>query len=312
MKTFTSKEYMLIDIANLAGMDKLLWEDRIEWAKNNWSTFPASSADKPYQYQVAIDQFIGAMRGEQWTKPIGLDATMSGVSIMAVLEHCIASGTATNLCDPSQRYDIYTEVGDEFGFTREQIKRPLMTTFYSSVAQPKALLGDDYPRFLSAVTEKLPGAWDVLKSLEAMHDPDNPIVQWTLPDGHVAQIKHLMPMDHRIETENLGSFTYRVYENMPTDNYRQLAPNVIQSLDAYIAREVVRRVKGEVLPIHDAFYSLPKNMNAVRQAYIDSLVSLATTDLNPMFEEIAGVKVNWVKQDNNFVDLLKTAEYALS
>ena len=127
MRLFTSEEYMLIDISNLAGMDKLTWDQRIQWAKDNWETFPIELTDKPSQYHIAIRQYAGALNGETWTKPIGLDATMSGVSIMAVLEHCIASGIATNLCDPSKRYDIYTEVANEFGFSREQMKRPLMT-----------------------------------------------------------------------------------------------------------------------------------------------------------------------------------------
>ena len=312
MKEFTSEEYMLIDIANLAGMDKLLWGDRIQWAKDNWDIFSIKDADKPHQYAEAIKQYTGARKGKVWTKPIGLDATFSGVSIMAVLEHCIPSGIATNLCDSSWRYDVYTEVADEFGFTREEIKQPLMTTFYSSVATPKALLGDRYPEFMESVITKLPGAWDVMKSIEAMHDPDMAIVQWTLPDGHVAQVKHLAPVDHRIETDKMGSFTYRIYENLSTDNHRQLCPNVIQSLDAYIAREVVRKCNGKVLPIHDAFYALPKDLNAVRKAYVNALVKLAETDLTKMYEEIAGKKINWIKQDNDFVALLRNAEYALS
>lgn len=45
MKTFTGWQYLLIDLANQFGHDKLTFEDRIQWAEANLNDLEAL-ADK--------------------------------------------------------------------------------------------------------------------------------------------------------------------------------------------------------------------------------------------------------------------------
>lgn len=80
MQLFTPFEYLLIDIANHQGLDKELFDDRIEWVKSNIHNLEAfvKDAADPAQYVKAVL----ALRQAQAGKPIGhmisLDAVCSG------------------------------------------------------------------------------------------------------------------------------------------------------------------------------------------------------------------------------------------
>lgn len=80
MQTFTPIEYLKIDIANLHGEDKLTWNERLDWFKENEPRLEmlTEEADKPAQYFTAVDAYRKAIRGEINHHPIALDATSSG------------------------------------------------------------------------------------------------------------------------------------------------------------------------------------------------------------------------------------------
>jgi hypothetical protein len=80
MKQYTPFEYLCIDIANCKGMDKELFETRIQWVLSNIHCLEAyiAQADDPALYVKAVL----AMRQAQAGMPIGhmisLDAVCSG------------------------------------------------------------------------------------------------------------------------------------------------------------------------------------------------------------------------------------------
>lgn len=64
------------------------------------------------------------------------------------------------------------------------------------------------------------------------------------------------PVSKKIEIDEMdhATFTHRVYVNMAMPTGISLAANIIQSIDAYIAREMIRRSHNqgfEMLAIHD-------------------------------------------------------------
>lgn len=80
MQTFTGYEYLLIDAANNFGLDKLLFEERINWATQNLSNLEtmASLAETKPLYIKAVMAIRKAQAGLPMSHVVGLDAVCSG------------------------------------------------------------------------------------------------------------------------------------------------------------------------------------------------------------------------------------------
>lgn len=114
MKCFNGIEYIAIDVANSFGHDKMEFEDRIKWVKDNIDNLEAleSGADKKTLplYRKAVMALRKAMKGEATGHLVGLDAACSGMQIMSAMTGCIAGAAATGLVNPNKRADAYTIV----------------------------------------------------------------------------------------------------------------------------------------------------------------------------------------------------------
>lgn len=80
MQEFTPLQYLQIDIANLAGKDKLSWDDRLLWFKENENNLLSlvEKADKPHQFYAAVLNYPQVAAGAINYHPVALDATSSG------------------------------------------------------------------------------------------------------------------------------------------------------------------------------------------------------------------------------------------
>ena len=80
MKEFNPMQYLAIDIANQFGLDKVTYEERIQWVKDNLNYLEeyGNEAEEPLLYYKAVK----ALRTAQAGKPIGhtvaLDSASSG------------------------------------------------------------------------------------------------------------------------------------------------------------------------------------------------------------------------------------------
>jgi len=256
MKTFTGYEYLLIDIANQFGLDKLLFEDRIQWVKTNMDKLESLEVDadnKPL-YQKAVMALRKAQQGKPTGHLVGFDACCSGIQLMSVLTGCVAGATATGLVDPNKRADAYSAVTNEMqnilgstvGVSRQQAKEALMTSFYGSKAKPKEIFGEDTPElnaFYEAAIRVAPGAWELLQDLLNSWNAFALVHEWKLPDGFDARVKVMTKKEARIEVDELGhsSFTYEFYENEGTAKGLSNVANVVHSVDAYVLRTIHRR-----------------------------------------------------------------------
>ena len=114
MKCFNGIQYIAIDVANSFGHDKMEFEDRIKWVKDNIDNLEAleSGADKKSLplYRKAVMALRKAQQGMPSGHLVGLDATCSGMQIMSAMTGCIAGATATGLVNPNKRADAYTIV----------------------------------------------------------------------------------------------------------------------------------------------------------------------------------------------------------
>lgn len=293
MQRFTGWQYLLIDLANQYGLDKELFEDRIEWATNNLDMLEmlADTADNKPLFIKATMAIRKAQMGISTGHLVGFDGVCSGMQIMSALTGCLAGAEATGMVDPNKRSDAYTEVTkamngllgnqgtDQIIVKREHAKKATMTSLYGSRAQPIRIFGKDTAEidaFYAAMNTVAPGAWSLLQDLLASWQPTALMHAWQLPDGFEAKVKVMTKVDEedprsRVEVDELGhsSFTYVYYINEPQKKGLANAANVIHSVDAYLLRSIHRRCNYNTQVVRFAVMALNYTKDKASEQLVD-------------------------------------------
>ncbi len=287
MKSYTPFQYMLIDLANHFGLDKVTFEERIQWATDNIKNLEALSAQAETVplYKKAVLAIRQVQSGKPTGHLVGLDSVCSGIQIMSAITGCIAGATATGLVDPDVRADAYSSLtqamnniliqqGLSVDISRDNAKRAMMTSFYGSNLVPKEVFGEDTPElnaFYQAANIVAPGAWELLQELLSSWQANAKVHAWTLPDGFYARVKVMQKKEARIEVDELdhATFTYYYYENEGTKSGLSNAANVIHSIDAYILRSMHRRCNYKPNELINALSILNAEIN-YRNTYATS------------------------------------------
>lgn len=324
MQLFSGFEYVQIAIANAHGKDKLNWEERIEWVEGQ-SLGELQERDveakEPILYRKAIRALDDAHNKRETGFIMGLDATASGLQMMAVLMGCKKTATRVNLVNTGSREDVYTFINNKMGadVPRDDIKQAIMTFFYGSRIIPKQLFPD--PKVLNTFFEYLetymPGAMECMSLMQSCWMKDNYIHQCTLPDGHLNRVRVFNIEDKKIEVDELNHavFTHRGIVCKPQDKGLCLAANITHGVDGYVCREMYRKSKEqgfELLTIHDSFWAHPNNMNKVRINYNDIMADIAdSTLLQDMLREVTGYEGTINKYSSDLGDYVRQSNYAL-
>lgn len=323
MTKFTPLQYILIAIANHFGLDKVSWQERIEFSENMFARSTVRDclleAKEPLLMQKAINAYYDALSGKPTGYIMSLDATASGLQIMACLTGCKYTAQEVNLLNTGKRENIYQKVADKMELPLDVVKKPVMTHYYNSKRQPEEAFGTRVNEFLDIIEELLPGAEDAMVDIQSCFRNDVLANKWTLPDGHVAYVKNMVAVDKRIEVDELdhATFTHRVYENSTVKFDLSLPANIVHSIDGYICREMYRRAYAqgfELLSIHDSFWASPNYMQNVRENYRDILIDISKMNLlKSILREITEEKdLVYYKHSNNLHTYIQDAEYALS
>jgi len=328
VQTFTGIEYIKIDVANKFGLDRLKWKDRLWWTDDNRSNLTSHSAQakEPLAFDKAVRALVQAENGESLNHIMGLDATASNIQIMAAMSGCRESAKAVNLIDTGNREDVHESVADEMTkimdhkIDRNTIKKPLMTHFFGSEAQPRSIFGEGegYDSFVGAVNNKLPGPAELMHLFQAHWNPMATKYTWAMPDGHVVHIPVSEKVDKGLEIDEANHlrFTYRAEVVRPQQQGKALAANIVHSVDGWMCREMIKRanVQGFYLAtIHDCFYAHPNYMNKVRQLYKEVMAEVADMNMVTMIlSQISGTYVGYHKLSSGLSQDILESEYALS
>jgi hypothetical protein len=289
MVCFTGWQYLLIDAANTFGLDKLLFEERIEWAEKHLDKLEEmviNAETKPLFYK-AVQAIRKAQKGLPSGHLVGLDACNSGVQIMSALTGCVAGATATGLVDPAVRADAYsktTEVMNEIlhhqgislDVPRDDAKAALMTSFYGSKKTPEDIFGKDTPELMAfhqAAMTVAPGAWELLQDLLASWQPFALYHSWKMPDGYDVKVKVMKKKETRIEVDELdhATFTYQYFENQGERRGLSNAANVVHSVDAYVLRSIHRRCNYDRAVAIDAQAAILDELELRYQGYTNQV-----------------------------------------
>lgn len=316
----SGKRWLKIDIANHYGLDKESWEDRVKFVDENDSILEAliDKADEPLLYIQALQAYRKAQRGLPIGHIVRLDATASGPQIMNTLFRDIEGMKYLNVLGDDTRYDLYTlvaqtmyentkdsdiwrDLNGDFAKVRKVVKKPIMTSFYNSTSKPKEIFGEntlELAEFYKALRKYCQGALEVQDTINACWDNSKDVNVWTLPDGHTAYCPVSKVLESKIEIPEKGmkiTYTHTVQRANPQEN-RSLCPNLVHSLDAYICREVVKRLNEldiEVSPIHDSFGVHPNHCDELRRVYRELLAEIYESDtLINLLKEITDKDIN--------------------
>ena len=265
MQTFTPEQYLMIDVANNFGHDKLPWDDRISWFQDNEYNLAEliPQAESPALFVAGIKAYSDHMQGMPISYPISLDATASGAQLLAAMVGCEISASQCNLVDTGKREDLYTNVyatmdelveqiaqkmeasGMEFEggkLERADVKDAVMTSFYGSKAVPKKYFGEgeQLARFYEAVTTMMPGAWWLNEKLLSLWDPEALAHSWILPDNFHVVVNNMVHVTESVMFLN-KPYDVTTLENQTSETGLSIVANANHSVDGMVVREMGRR-----------------------------------------------------------------------
>lgn len=334
MRKFTPTEYVQICMANHFGLDKENWQPRLDWTKQFLRSTKKQQqdlydqADEPILLKKAFRAYQDAVK----KKPSGflgsMDATASGLQILACITGCKVTAANVNLIDTGNREDIYSKMSNTMtskiaqAISRSEIKHPVMTTFYGSKKMPIKLFGKgtkELEAFYYTLETELPGAYEAIEDIQSCWQGSNLVHSFTLPDNHTAYIPVTEMVKKKIEIDELEhtTFTYQTKLNMTASKGISLLANIVHAIDGYVVREMIRRAyyQGfELLTIHDSFWAHPNFLNNVRRNYMEILSEIAGGNLlQDILRQVTGDEgLIYAKEENDLAELILQAEYPLS
>lgn len=328
MQTFSGLSYIKIDLANNFGLDRLNWIDRLHWVNDHRPDLRQDSelAENPILFRKALRALEDTEMGLPINFIMGLDATASGLQMLAAMSGCKDTAAMVNLIDTGNRECPYEHMANHMdnllstNFTRSELKKPVMTWAYGSEAVPEEVFGEGevLDAFYKTLQDKMPGAYELMKIFQSLWDHRAKDYVWAMPDGHVVRVPVVQMQEKGLEIDEANHlrYTYRTKVNEPKSFAKALAANITHPVDAYVCRQMVKKARaGSVFlsPIHDCFYSHPNHMNRVRQWYRECVAEVAEMNLvENICSQIAGRHISFKKFSNNLAKDILNSEYALS
>lgn len=259
MLKFTSVEYLYIEIANMHGLDKETYKQRIDWVKSNIDSLEElkSEAEEPSCYEAAVIALRDVQEGKPTGAVVRLDAVSSGPQILSVLTNCITGCKATGAINkegevrPVAYMEIFETMKSILGDNDVQIayadiKKAVMQSVYGGKKFAKdSFTPRQHRAFTDACLTVATGAFSLLKVFIDAWNPNATSHSWTLPDGHVAYVPVINTETVDIETE-IGPVSAIITEQGTKEYSVSLAANITQSVDAYLVRSVIRHCSYDV------------------------------------------------------------------
>ena len=352
--TESGLRYLKIDIANAFGLDKQSYEDRINFV-DSFSIERIKEeeflADSPYEYRNAVEQLSNHYNGLPVEHITYLDCTNQALQLYAVLTSCKDTAYLCNISSGNELTDAYgvlaiamNEITGLDIFDRNNCKKALMTTLYGKMDGESEIikyfiengvvyqdqitdeeLANAFQKAMRAIAPHAMRAMDVLQSLNCA---DIDTYYWTMPDGFKVKydVKSTQKLEISCKTKSGVKFHFdrdvQVYKG--SEFNRGMSPNVIHSVDGYVAREMIRRMTQPctefkrnypafITSIHDAFGTHPNNAEEMTWHYTNIMCELNDSDLlRNIMSQISGGVMLSIKKNTLTNDMIRSSIYKLS
>jgi DNA-directed RNA polymerase len=319
-----SEEWLAFQVATTYGKDKDPIRDRIDWVKDNHdlitlvATDPITNlglwedTDEPWLFLAACEEYYHCLIecDRHYTGlPIAVDATCSGVQILAGLARDASAARLVNVLPGPKPEDAYLAVANEAmdqiperlrPYTdRKTTKRTVMTLPYNSkphsnrayikeayveagIEPTKDELTQVVKAVRSAMKKVLPGPMDVMEWIERevglLIKSGRTELVWTTPSGFEVHQKFMKQQVERIKLQLMGEVRMNVATG-DTDvvdlahHKNATSPNLIHSLDASLLHLSAIRFDAPISLIHDSVLCRATDMDTlsriVRETYME-------------------------------------------
>jgi len=325
LMTPEAEGWLAFSVATTAGLDKDTMEDRQKWVKKNlWlieavATDPIGnlstweSMDEPWQFLAACDEYYHTCilcDRNYTTLPVAVDATCSGLQILAGLARDASTAKLVNVLPSDKPQDAYKVIAEEAKSSipdsvkpycdRKMTKRTVMTIPYN--AKPFSNRGyirealkdkgvevekDDLTATVKAVRDAMnvivPGPMRVMKWIES--EVSNAIdrglkqLTWVTPSGFVVTQKLMKKQIQRIELQLLGNCNIFIATGDKNEvdkahHKNATAPNLIHSLDASLLHLSALRFNAPLALIHDSILCRATDLNIISSIIRETYVHL--------------------------------------
>ena len=318
-----AEDWLAFQVATTYGKDKDTIQDRIAWTESNRSLIASIAkdplgylhewevADEPWTFLAACDEYYHCIIkcDRNYTNlPVAVDATCSGLQILAGLARDASTAALVNVLPSDKPQDAYKVIAEQAKpnvpeciqphMDRKTTKRTVMTVPYN--AKPFSNRGyirealkekgvevdkDDLTATVKAVRDAMnvivPGPMKVMKWIEsevaAAIDRGASELQWVTPSGFVVTQKLMKKKTQEIELQLLGRCKIKVAtedgDKVDRAHHKNAtAPNLIHSLDASLLHLSALRFNAPISLIHDSVLCRATDMSVlstiVRETYM--------------------------------------------
>ena len=320
--------WLAFQVATTFGLDKATMIERIQWVDRNRSliskiaTDPIGSlpewegVDEPWQFMAACHEYHHCCI--ECDKPttglmVAVDATCSGLQILAGLAKDRSTAELVNVCPGNQPSDAYKAVAEEakkyvpmelhHWLTRKTTKRTVMTIPYNATKSSsrvyirEALREQGFeptPEQVSIVVDAVyksmdaivPGPMRVMRWIKTHVGQyirsGATEVEWTTPSGFVVNQQRNKRETERLDLQLLGrtqvSLTVGKGEPCPTRHKSSTAPNLIHSLDASILHCSFQEFNEPFTVIHDSILARAGDMGTLNRLVRETYTQIFTQD----------------------------------
>lgn len=180
----------------------------------------------------------------------------------------------------ASRLNVYT---NSLVFSKATVKHLVMIAFYGGMEKQlldnKDTIKDDeryagthtirdlvpedlkeglYKFVMDTLEELAPAALKLMNLIYRFNDENQTHYQWAMPDGFVVSYDVMETVTHKgyyVDLYGNKTHSVSIEAKIPfnTKYNRSLAPNIVRSVESYIAREVVRRADFHISLIHDSY-----------------------------------------------------------
>jgi hypothetical protein len=242
---------------------KIKWVDDHEAELEKWVSNTKIKSEYPERFQ---EQYVAEepakahsllywYRKAQQGEPVGcivhFDAKCQGAQIQSILCQDIDGMLATGAIR-DEDVDFYLDCAVLCGLdptpeNRNLLKEGLKPTMYSGRKSAREIWGDE---LFETFWEEVPKKYSFFKKLVALYptqwQDDWECLKWRLPDGSATQV--LVKGSNQIYTATIFGYSFEGEYSQFGPNPKRacsLGPNIIHSLDGFVAREMQSRCSYE-------------------------------------------------------------------
>ena len=266
---------------------------------------------------------------------IALDATGSGIQIMGAIADCETTCINSNIIDGGKLYKQYKllqqrmekdlnykmpeyKIGKTSMTGLDRVKKSGMTHFYNSVKVPEThLTVEEAAVFYKNIFELFPGAAQVQEAINNAYQAGKVKTEWDIGDNHQCSLIEEEARTITIENWHGVNLDFNFTVPCVTSESTSLAPNVIHSIDGWIARYMVteaHKLGYDLIHNHDCFIFSPKYLKQTVKLYKLAILEVRDSKmLDKILSGISGTPTTFISGNPKIErDRFMNSEFAIS